>query len=693
MDKKIILFSIFLTLALSGISDGLTLFRVQFRFKPPAGAESVYLAGTFNNWSTNADKMEKVNSEYIIEKLLPQGEYQYKFVVNGTDWYQDPNNPDAVPDGFGGFNSVIRVSPKTYPSVEFKRGDGIISVNALLHDPKKLHFSNYVDGILTSRLRLIQDDVDSVVISVSSQDTTFSQKLDLQQSQIPYEEAVGSFAIPSDSFTYIFRIYDGKSGLVYPDQPISWTLSNALIFEVPKWVQGAIIYQIFPERFFNGDTLNDPPGTKPWLYEKLEPPQGWFAFYGGDLWGIIEKLDYLVDLGVDAIYLNPIFESPSNHGYDIVDYFHVAKKFGGDIAFDSLLSSAHRKNIKIILDGVFNHSSDKHPYFQDVRARGPESPYFNWYHIKKWPFPVSFNGEKAIDYYECWWGFSSLPEWNFSNSSVRDYLMKAALYWTEKGIDGWRLDVPNEVPHNFWKYFREKIKEFNPEVYIVGEIWGDGTPWLQGDEFDAVMNYRMRNLILNFVMGKLSTKEFRSGIQRIYGDYPQQVHNVLFNLLGSHDTPRVLQILSGDTTLLKIAVFLQMTLPGAPVIYYGDEIGMLGDGDPDDRRVFIWNKNAWNQPVYNFYRKIIALRKSFPSLRYGNMAFVETQQILAFSRTYKGVTTLQLVNPLPFRISEEINLKSDKKILGVIGNLSASVEGTKLDVSLPSFGFGIISLK
>ena len=251
MDNRIKLFTVvFLIFTLSGITWGLTLFRVQFRLKPPPGTDSVYLAGTFNNWSTNADKMIKVNSEYTIEKLLPQGEYQYKFVVNGTDWYQDPNNPREVPDGFGGVNSVIQVSPETFPQVVFKRGDGIIAVNALMHNPKKLYFSNYVDSVLILRLRLIQDDVDSVIVFISYQDTSFTQKLNLEQSRIPYEDATGAIVVPSDSFIYFFRIYDGRSGLVYPEQPIAWTRKDAIVFRIPEWVQGAIIYQIFPERFY-----------------------------------------------------------------------------------------------------------------------------------------------------------------------------------------------------------------------------------------------------------------------------------------------------------------------------------------------------------------------------------------------------------------------------------------------------------
>ncbi len=668
----------------------LTLYRVRLTFRPPHPATQVTLAGTFNQWNPSAHPMKREGEVFVTELLLPAGVYQYKFVVNGNTWYPDPKNPEKTPDGFGGWNSVLQVGPDRFPAVVIERGDGTIHRSWIRHDPGSIQDANLLGDRLLLQLHFLPDDLDSVRLQVYRRAQTLTLPATLQNVG-PLEE-VARVAVPlqdSTPFTYQFQLFDGPYTILYPQRPVAWDPKRAQRFEVPAWVQGAVIYQIFPDRFFNGDPTNDPPQTRPWQYEPLVPPEGWYAFYGGDLQGITAKLDFLQDLGIEAIYLNPIFVSPSNHGYNITDYFHVNPRLGGDPAFDTLLQAAHARGIKIILDGVFNHSSDQHPFFQDVRARGPESPYYSWYRIKRWPFPDRFDTEKPSDYYDCWWGFGSLPEWNMENPEVREYLLRVAEYWTRKGIDGWRLDVPNEVPHDFWKTFRKRVRAINPEIYIVGEIWGEGTPWLQGDEFDAVMNYPLRSLILDLLQNKKSPTSFQNEVAQLYQKYPPQTQNALFNLLGSHDTPRALQILQGDTAKFRAAVFLQMTLPGAPVIYYGDEIGMLGDKDPDCRRVYIWEPEHRDEALRAYYRSLIHLRSAHPALRKGDLKFLGTSQAVAFLRTFGDETLLCVLNPTAAPMTLQLPVSGGPVLWGTPKILKA----TPLHLRLGPYAGAILTVR
>lgn len=378
----------------------------------------------------------------------------------------------------------------------------------------------------------------------------------------------------------------------------------------PDWVKDAIFYQIFPERFNNGEKSNDPPGTEPW---GSKPDL--YNFMGGDLEGVIQKLPYLKDLGVNAIYFNPIFEAKnSNHKYNTSDYMKIDPAFGDIETFHRLITAAHSMGIKVILDAVFNHSGDTHWAFQDAMKNGPSSKYWNWYLIHD--FPVV---QKPKPNYESWWGFASLPKFNEYNPEVRKYLLGVADYWSKQGIDGWRLDVPNEVRDmNFWREFRTTVKNVNPNIYIVGEIWGDGSPWLQGDQFDAVMNYQFRDQIFNFIVkDKSNVDQFDWGLQGLRNSVDQNVTYSMFNVLGSHDTARMMTMANGDVNRVKMMALFQMTYVGAPVIYYGDEIGMTGDMDPGCRGAFPWNPSQWNQDLRNYYKKLIAIRTQYPVLRRG----------------------------------------------------------------------------
>ncbi len=384
---------------------------------------------------------------------------------------------------------------------------------------------------------------------------------------------------------------------------------KAKTVDPPRWAKDAVFYQIFPERFANGDTSNDPKGVMPWGSK----PEN-FNFMGGDLKGVRKNLDHLQSLGVNAIYLNPIFASMSNHKYDTIDYLKVDPAFGTMQDFKDLVADVHRRKMKIILDGVFNHTGDYHFAFQDASASGKVSPYWNWYNF--YGYPVVYTPKPN---YDSWWGFGSLPKLNYNQPDVPDYILnKVADFWGRQGIDGWRLDVPNEVTKaGFWEAFRKKVRSINPDAYIVGEIWDDPTPWLQGDKFDATMNYPFRAEILAFVAdNKRNVDEFDSTLASQRGSQGAAT-NGMFNILGSHDTERIRTLLGNSAAKHRVAALVQFTYPGAPVVYYGDEYGMQGGKDPDDRRCFDWTKASWDKDTLAYYKKLIAIRKAHPSLRDG----------------------------------------------------------------------------
>lgn len=453
----------------------------------------------------------------------------------------------------------------------------------------------------------------------------------------------------------LYRGYnEGGPGLAYDDSPdlsFQLTVYNPN-FRTPNWLKDAIVYQIFPDRFRDGDPSNNvvsgshffygnPTGGityTTWNSEVIDPrdPSGPYTdrwsedFYGGDLQGIAEKLDYLQSLGVTVLYLNPIFRSPSNHKYDTTTYEEVDPHLGGDKALASLLTEAQNRGMRIVLDGVFNHTSsdsiyfDKYSRYQTQGAyESQSSPYYDWYTFYRWP-----------DNYQSWWGYTTLPVLRSSNPAVRTYIYSGtnsiATRWVLSGTAGWRLDVGGDVdpgltrdPSNdYWEGFRQAVKGANPEAVIIGEEWGDATPWLLGGEWDAVMNYRLRSALLSFlrdtpyedndnnaqsyggVLNPITVSQLDAWLHSLMEDYPPEALQAMLNLVGSHDTNRVRFVLShgqksGGGSLTpdetdayqKMLALFQFTLPGAPTVYYADEVGVESPGR--------WYNNKWEDDPYN----------------------------------------------------------------------------------------------
>jgi neopullulanase len=469
------------------------------------------------------------------------------------------------------------------------------------------------------------------------------------------------------------------------------------------WVRDAVFYQIFPDRFASSVRV-----PKPGALERWDAPPTFNGFKGGDLLGIAEHLDDLHELGITALYLNPVFASASNHRYHTYDYELVDPLLGGDAALRTLLDEAHARGMRVILDGVFNHASRGFWPFYHVLENGAASPYRDWFcldpnvisggrglnaypgrreieameRMRSGHEPAPGGGPRSAEAlggsnpgagggvgahpdgptapapgtagpgtpsqwvlgYQAWWDLPALPKLNHSNPAVRDYILGVAERWTRFGIDGWRLDVPEEIGEpGFWEEFRRRVLAVNPEAYLVGEIWTPARDWLI-DRFDALMNYPLAEAILSFVgSGRLDHElvsrtheygrhvrdidgpEFGRQLAEVMATYPPELASLQLNLLDSHDTPRFLSLAGGDAAALRLAALIQMTLPGAPCIYYGDEVGLEGRQDPDCRRTYPWDPARQDRRLRDFYAGLVAVRHAHPVLRRGRFEMLAAE--------------------------------------------------------------------
>jgi len=486
----------------------------------------------------------------------------------------------------------------------------------------------------------------------------------------------------------------------------------------PNWVQDAIFYQIFPDRFAR--SAHNPNDQL--TFEAWDSPPTVYGFKGGDLYGIAERLDYLRDLGITALYLNPIFASASNHRYHTFDYYHVDPLLGGNAAFRFLLDKAHKKNIRIVLDGVFNHASRGFWQFHHVLENGNDSPYKDWFFFD----PERLNGRKhwgaypgpheqrllghedsvtAVGY-KGWWNNPALPKFNTNTPAVREFLFDVAEYWIKFGIDGWRLDVAADIDDDsFWQEFRNRVRAINPEAYIVAEIWHESQRWLQGDQFDAVMNYEVTKPIIAFFGSRhldqrvlnqqanyhglypgIDAHEFANRIDHNLGLYKSDITYSQLNLLDSHDTPRFLSCVSGNKDALKLASIFMFTYPGAPCVYYGNEIGLVGEQDPGCRKAFPWDEAKWDKNLLAYIKELIALRKKHPALRRGDFKRLwSADGVYAFSRACEGKTFVVALNVSESPQQVHVTVEAQKNPKPVFGEASdISVEDGRLRFTIPA---------
>jgi len=454
-----------------------------------------------------------------------------------------------------------------------------------------------------------------------------------------------SVPLTDTRFAYIFALQcaDGKSRY-YSEEGLTDGYDHSLGYfsffqytsqfpcdamTVPEWVKTAVCYQIFPERFAMGNSGKDTSyitkkwGTKP-------TPK---SFFGGDLDGIREKLGYLKDLGISMVYLTPVFSSPSNHKYDIIDYETVDPAFGGNEALKALVESAHSMGIRIFLDGVFNHCSCRHPFFLDALERGRESPYYNWFLWREDGSYLTFGSVK------------NMPKLNTGNPEVIRYFSQAAVSWMrDYGVDGWRLDVSDEISHKFLRAFRDAVTAQNPEAIVIGEDWHRAVRYLNGDEYDGIMNYGLTKACLDLLAFEtIDAGAFRDRLVRLYNTYSVAAGEKMLNLLGSHDTDRFLTRVKGDAGRLRTAAAILFFYPGIPCVYYGDEIGMEGGYDPDCRRTFCWNEKKWDRETRGLIQKLAQLKRE-PALSAGTFGIEEAGGIVTLTRRAERQTLHLRVN-------------------------------------------------
>lgn len=507
------------------------------------------------------------------------------------------------------------------------------------------------------RLHTAKDDVEKVIVHYTDNYLPPKQAKELEMEKIGSGQVNdywgATLTAPYHRIKYTFEVI-GKDGshVIFGDRSIEKfsdkkLREDGMYFKVPyfhdidriktpKWLKDIVWYQIFPERFANGDKSNDPANVKEW---NPEDHPGREDFYGGDLQGVLDHLDDLQKLGVTGLYFCPIFKASSNHKYDTIDYLQVDPAFGDKDLFAKVVNEAHKRGMKVMLDAVFNHLGDQSMQWQDVVKNGEKSRFKDWFHINSYPvepYRDPSKGEKNPPY-ETFAFEKHMPKLNTANPEVQDFLLEIATYWVKYfDIDAWRLDVANEVDHHFWKRFHDELVKIKPDFYIVGEIWHSARPWLQGDQFTGVMNYPYTLQIEDhFFKHKMDAKDLSEHLTDQLMMYPDMVDQAMMNMLDSHDTARILTLAKDNQDLALQAVAYEFVQPGVPCIYYGTEMGMSGDNDPDCRKPMDWSK--LEGPVWQRVHELVKFRLDHSdTLNKGTVKLTVTEKgLLKVERTGK----------------------------------------------------------
>lgn len=485
----------------------------------------------------------------------------------------------------------------------------------------------------------------------------FFEFTDMQGEKVYY----GNYEFDKECITNRDRMFDCPQNLREEE-----------MFEVPQWAANKVVYQIFPSRF----AATQPVDKKLWYKAPITPMDD----LHGNLRGIIEHLDYIKDLGIDVVYLTPIFKSNSCHKYDTIDYYQVDPSFGTTEDLKELVKKSHERGMKVVLDAVYNHSGREFFAFQDILEKGEKSKYLDWYFIDELP-PKGEWGE--IPNFKCFGYYGGMPKLNLKNPEVEKYITDVACYWIKEcDIDGWRLDVGDEISHFFWKNFRKAIKAVKKDMLIIGEIWHYAGDFLEGDEWDTVMNYPFYlNLIDLLADEKINVSQFVQNLGYLKGRLNKKCYPLMWNLIDSHDTARFLHLCNDNKKKQHLAAAFQLLLPGMPMVYYGDEYAMPGANDPDCRRGMYWDEEYQDKEMYNWYKKLMQIRKTHACIVEGEM--IETianddEDTIVMIRKNGEETIVMLFNcgssVKEFNeYAEKYNLLTDSVFDGKVEGLDAAV--------------------
>ena len=548
--------------------------------------------------------------------------------------------------------------------------------------------------------------------------------------QVEFRANVAKFSFAATTEDNL-NLYLGTSGIANFISPSEKWIYDSSIYQrhsIPDWVYGSVMYQVFPERFANGRSEINPENTVEWgsVPTRLD-------FQGGDLYGVIDKLDHIESLGVNILYLNPIFLSGSTHKYDSWDHFKVDPTLGGDDGLRDLISNCHDRNIKVILDCSLNHVHPRHFAFQDIVKNGENSEYKNWFTIFDYPvrlihrphlyantYKVGWDGneeeykrylEKTFDEtkvpvevrdddgpivepsYKAWWGVPDMPKVNFESKEARQWALDVTKHWIENfDIDGWRMDVAKELDFSFWKEFRDIAHKANKETLLISEIFGDTSQWLQGDRFDGTMNYSFREAMTDyFATKRINNKEFADSLANLYSMYSFEALSSCQNLLSSHDVKRFLNRCGNEEDGLLGAIFLQATFPGIAGIYYGDEVGLGGADDPFNREPFPWHsEESWNSTILDYTKKLMNIKKSSSIFKYGRFELLDdNEQFVAFRRILKDESMLCIINRS--KSNDDFNIISNAHSVNVIhGDCAANLDQGMIRITNNAGNIGII---
>lgn len=592
-----------------------------------------YLLGDFNAFNEGSFRMEQEGKNWKIKIALPEGVWHYAFSIDGK-FVLDPDNPER--------RVYTRKGYKFHREVNVARI--VKSDDLVFHTPSLLYLYE-----IFGRVHVLLRTQKGVI-----KGATF-----LGEKHVPMRKKASD-----ELFDYFEVIVEGgDKRLNYSFEVLTMEgakfeygqfKARPFSIEFPTWVIDRVFYQIMPDKFARSRKI-----------QGIAYPKD--KYWGGDLIGIKEKIDHLVNLGINAIYLTPIFSSLTYHGYDIVDYFHVARRLGGDRAFVDLLSELKRFDIKVILDGVFHHTSFFHPYFQDVVRKGENSSFKNFYRIIKFPV-VSKEFLQILHSKSSWeekykkikslgWNYESfflvwiMPRLNHDNPKVREFIKNVILFWTNKGVDGFRMDVAHGVPPEVWKEVREALPK---EKYLIGEVMDDARLWLF-DKFHGVMNYRLYDAILRFFgYEEITAEEFLNELE-LLSSYYGPAEYLMYNFLDNHDVERFLDIV-GDKRKYVCALVFLMTYKGIPSLFYGDEIGLRGinlQGMESSRAPMLWNEEEWDQRILEITKTLVKIRKNNKALLFGNFVPVKfKRKFMVYKREHMGERTIVAINYSNSRVKE-----------------------------------------